>query len=443
MNKHTLPIVAIVGPPNAGKSTLLNKIIKERLAVTADLPGTTRDRQYLDTSWNGVDFTLVDTAGLTLDPAVELETNIAKQVDIALDEAGVIILVVDGKQPHFSLKQNLLNKFRKTKKKVILAINKIDSPVNTEVQTADFQALGIKPMFAISSVTGRGIGDMLDEVSEYLKKNRSPVKKEDANEDTIPVSIVGKPNVGKSSIINAILNEERVVVSSIPGTTRTSIDTNITIDKTNYTFIDTAGLKRKAYKQPKADLFSGFQTFKSIRKSDVCLFVIEAQKTITKQDLKIAGEIIDQKKGAIVIVNKIDLYDGRKKDLKDYVSHHFPYLWMYPVHFISAVTKQGLSEAVSSIKPIYNTRRKKIYTETLEKFLEKKIEENPPKKLRDQRTPRIFRLSQINVSPPTFELLVNRPGAISKQFRNFLEKSIIKDLNFWGTPIVLKLKAKL
>ena len=271
--RSQLPILAIVGEPNVGKSTLMNKIYGERIAVTSVVAGTTRDRQYLDTSWNGVDFTMVDTAGITFGNKQELEAELEEQIDVAAQEATMLLLVVDGKGTVDVIDRKALLKFRKMKKPIVVAVNKLDSPRNLEAFTAPFLKLGIKHVFPVSSVTGRGIGDLLDQVAVELKK--VAVKKTIVPEG-IAVSIVGKPNVGKSSIINKILKEQRVIVSPIPGTTRTAIDTHVKIDKQDYTFIDTAGLKRKDHRQKQPDVFSGFQTFKSIRRSDVVFLVIDA-----------------------------------------------------------------------------------------------------------------------------------------------------------------------
>ncbi len=302
---HKLPIVALVGPPNAGKSTLLNKINGGQLAVTSEIAGTTRDRQYITTDWDGHEFMLVDTAGLDMDAKGELETNIQKQINRAVKEADVIVMVVDGKQPVGALDRKVLTTFRKLKTKKILAINKVDSPRNLEKSLADFSRLGIKDMFPLSALTGRGIGDMLDAVVQAL----GLPEKDDAEDASathyplpttnspIAVSILGKPNVGKSSLFNKILNDERSVVSAVPGTTRTAIDDNITIDGVDYTFIDTAGLKKKEHKQAKPDIFSTFQTFRSIRRSDVCIFVLDANEEITVQDQRIAREILNMQKG--------------------------------------------------------------------------------------------------------------------------------------------------
>ncbi len=462
MNKN-FPIIAIVGPPNSGKSTLLNKIAGKPLAVTSDLAGTTRDRQYLDVSWNSKNFTLVDTAGLTLDLKDELEINVQKQIEIAISEASAVVILADGKEPAAALDLKILKKFRNLKKPIILAVNKLDSPKNLEEKMAEFSRLGIKNKIAVSAVTGRGIGDLLDNLAELIKESEGEIdsqKAEDKSPNAIAVSIIGKPNVGKSSIFNALLKEDRVVVSPLPGTTRTAIDSDVSINGIDYTFIDTAGLKKKEHRQAQPDLYSGFQAFKAIRRSNVCFLIIDATEEITTQDQRIAQEIFAMDKGCIILANKIDIYSGiklgkstgrqdsRKQaddeygSLRDYISHHFPFLWMCPAFFVSAVTGEGLDEALAAIKPIFEARNKTVDNQTLSEFLMRMLKKNPPKLLRDQKKPKVFSLCQVEVNPPKFELLVNHPAAISMQFRKFLENSIIRDLNFWGTPIVLKLVGK-
>lgn len=459
MNK-ILPIVAIVGPPNAGKSTLLNKIVGKPLAVTSEVSGTTRDRQYADVSWNGQTFTLVDTAGLILGVDGELETNVQKQIDVAVKEADILLLVVDGKQPPASLDRQTLLKFRGLKKPTLLVINKTDSVKTVENKLAEFSRLGIKNKFAVSAVTGGGIGDLLDTVVNLLPKRGPSSSLEDGPLNSIAVSIVGKPNVGKSSIFNKFLKNERAVVSAVPGTTRASVDSKIEINGINYTFIDTAGLKKKAFRQEQPDIFSGFQTFKSIRRSDVCLFVIDAFEELSKQDQQIAQEIFKMGKGCVILINKVDLVDtkttganlkqktrkGESDDeygsLRDLVSHHFPFLWSSPVFFVSAKTGEGLKEALEIIQPIYERRQKQISQEELDNLLERKIKYNPPKLLRDQKKPKVFGLKQLQTNPPQFELYVNHPAAISVQFRKYIQNAIVKELNFWGTPVNLKLRGK-
>ena len=243
------------------------------------------------------------------------------------------------------------------KKPIVVAVNKLDSPKNLESYTAPFLRLGIKHVFPVSSITGRGLGDMLDQIALELKKVAVP---KSIIPEGIAVSIVGKPNVGKSSLMNKILNENRVIVSPIPGTTRTAIDTHTKIDKQQYTFIDTAGLKRKGYRQKQPDVFSGFQTFKSIRRSDVVLFLIDATEPVTKQDQVIAGEIFDLAKGVIIVANKMDIFEESKKELQDYISLHFPFLWFSPVFLVSAKNGKGVKEVIDAIKPIYENRQKVV-----------------------------------------------------------------------------------
>lgn len=439
MNKKRLPIVAIVGEPNVGKSTLLNKIAGTRAAVTSDVAGTTRDRQYIDTSWNGVDFTLVDTAGLTYGNKQELEAELETQIDHALVEADLILFVADSKTDSNTTDRKALVKFRKTTKPVVLVVNKMDSPKALREFGTEWNRLGIKAIFPVSAQTGRGMGDMLDEVAKELKKLKMP-KLEKPN--GIPVAIVGKPNVGKSSLINKILGEDRVVVSDIPGTTRTSIDVDITFENTDFTLIDTAGLKKKSYRQAQPDVYSVFQTFKSIRKSEVVMFVIDAIETITKQDQSIAGEILDLGRGVVIVVNKMDQFEGDQKELQDYVSHHFPFLWFAPVFFVSAKTGDGITEALKALKPIYDARAKVVTQEELDRLLAYTLEKNPPRRMLDQKVPKVYGLNQIGSFAPMFELIVNHPAAISQQYRRYLEKQIIQKLEFWGTPIKLHLTKK-
>jgi GTP-binding protein len=419
----------------------MNKIAGHMFAVTSPVEGTTRDRQYVDSVWNGVDFTLVDTAGITFDGRDELEKNVRMQIEIAIEEADMLWLVVDGKQPVRSMDQKALLKFRKSSKPVMLLINKVDSVKKIDETVENFKALGIKNLFAISATNGRGFGDMLDFATDYLKKNVELNEKEN-KASGIAVSIVGKPNVGKSSLFNKIINEERVVVSEIPGTTRTAIDTTITYKDQTYTFIDTAGLKKKTDRQALPDIFSGFQTFKAIRRSDVCLLLTDATVEVSKQDQQIAQEILKLGKSVILVANKYDIYKGTEQDLRDYFSFHFQFVRTSPLFFISAKTGDNIDEMLSAIEPIYNNRNRTASQEELDKLLAKKMKKNPPILIRDQKQPKVFGLKQLDTNPPLFELYVNFPAAISKQFRDSVKNGIIEDLGFWGVPVNLRLRGK-
>lgn len=471
---NQLPIIAIVGEPNVGKSTLLNKMAGGMRAVTSDVAGTTRDRQYIDAAWNGVAFTLLDTAGVTFGRGQdtgrvgasgggagqsqqqasvhgggsgqtsvhgELETKLNQQIDIGVAQADFLLFIVDGKQPAAAVDRKALLKFRKIKKPVVLVINKIDGARAIEPALAEFQRLGIKPAFAVSALTGRGLGDLLDYVTDYLKEHgllaTAPLPSEG-----IAVAICGKPNVGKSSLFNRIIKEERVVVSPVPGTTRTAIDSTIKYYGDTYIFIDTAGLKKKIHRQEQPDVFGGFQTYRSMRRSDVVLLVIDAIEEITKQDQHIAQEIFKLDKGLILVATKIDLYRGKEDALRDYISLHFPFFWMSPLFLVSGKTGAGIDELLKAIKPIYETRQKVVGQAQLDVLLEKTLKQNPPKLLRDQKKPKVLGLRQTGANPPAFELLVNHPAAISAQYRRYLEKAIIKSLDFWGTPIILRLRGK-
>ncbi len=438
---NSIPLIAVVGEPNAGKSTLINKIAGKPLAVTSPVAGTTRDRQYIDSSWNGVAFSLVDTAGITFGNSQELEHELNTQIDIAVEQADIVWFVVDSKSGVGTIDRKTLLKFRKLQKQIALVINKVDSPKQMEVTIGEFQSLGIKNIFTVSSVSGRGIGDLLDDAAKYIKQNNLYTPEEEQSHG-IGVSIVGKPNVGKSSILNKILGQERVIVSPIAGTTRTAIDTFTTIAGQDYTFIDTAGLRKKEHKQKLPDIYSGFQTFKAMRRSDVVFLVIDASDKITKQDQHIAGEIIDLDKGIIILANKMDQYKGDEQELRDYISYHFPFLWFSPMFFVSAIDGTGIEEAINSIKPIYENRLREIPQEDIDALLARVMKKNPPMLLRDQKKPKVNGLRQIDTNPPFFELSVNHPAAISQAFRRYLQKRIMTELELWGTPVGLRLKGK-
>lgn len=435
------PLVAIVGEPNVGKSTLLNKLVSQRLALTTAIAGTTRDRFYASASWNGVDFTLVDTAGIILEQRDELEKNVQKQVRIALAEADVIVYVLDGKKSPESINRNILNDLRKIGKDLVVAINKIDSPKKMNTTAGEYQFTGVKKIFPVSAVSGMGTGDLLDGITEMLAaKGYGQLEKDPS---TISVSIVGKPNVGKSSMFNKILGEERVVVSSIAGTTRNVTDTDIIYKDTKIKFLDTAGLKKKEKRAPLPDIYAAFQTLRAMNRSDICILVIDATEGITQQDQRIAGEIVDAGKGLIMVANKTDLLTNEQnnklqKDLPDY----FEFLWWAPAISTSAKNGDGISEVLDYILKIVANRNKTIDDETVATFFKAKLKQRQPQRIRDERIPKVWSLKQKSINPPIFNMVVNEPAAISMQFRKFIQNAIIKELDFWGTPVLLKLEAK-
>lgn len=439
--KNEEALVAIIGEPNVGKSTILNKIVSERIALVSKIAGTTRDRFYAPTSWNGVDFLLVDTAGIIVEQRDELEKNVQKQVEIAIKEADLILYVIDGKKDPEHINRAVLNRLRKEKKNLVVAINKVDSPKKLDEKSAEYSFLGFKDIFACSATSGVGIGDMLDRISELLKAKGFGTVEKDLSE--IAVSIVGKPNVGKSSLFNRILGEERVVVSAVAGTTRNTIDTNILYADKKIKILDTAGLKKKEKRAAVPDIYAALQTLRAVRKSDVCVLVIDSSEGLTKQDQSIAGDIVDSAKGLIIAVNKIDLLSPEKREiLENNLADMFPFLWWTPVVPISAKTKEGIDDILNYIIKINENRNKFINNQTMSEFFSKKAQQRTPQRIRDERVPKVYSLHQAETNPPVFIMVVNEPSAISMQFRKFVQNSIIKDLDFWGTPVILKLQAK-
>lgn len=433
--------VAIVGEPNVGKSTLMNRIISQRVALATKYPGTTRDRFYAPTIWNGIDFTLIDTAGIILERRDELEQNVQKQAEIALDQADALIYVVDSKQPVERVDREVLRMIRRHKKPIVLAVNKCDSPQRILSAAADFAFTGIKSIIACSAISGAGTGDLLDAVTSELAKLGFGTYERDLG--TISVSIVGKPNVGKSSFFNAIVGEERVVVSSVPGTTRNPIDTLITYKNENIKLVDTAGLKRKEKRAEVPDIFAAVQTLRTIRRSEVCILMIDGSEHITQQDQRVAGDIVEANKGLIVAINKTDLLDEKQNEaLRRDLEHFFPFLWWAPVVPISAKENTGTDAVLDYVLEIEINRKKEYDDERLGEFLQRKMKENPPKRVRDERVPKVYSLRQEGTNPPVFRMSVNEPSAISMQFRKFLENSIIRELGFWGSPIQLRLERK-
>ncbi len=436
MKDQNLPVVALVGAPNAGKSTLLNRIAGEHLAVTSPVAGTTRDRQYAEIAWNGKQFLLADTAGLDMDSHTDLEEAIQAQIQTAISESVLVIFVADYKSGPQGLDRNVLLKLRKLKVPKILAINKVDSPKTQSTAPLEFSKWGIKPNIAISALTGRGVGDLLDIVAEMLPKEPKRAK---IKPDSIKIALIGKPNVGKSSLLNSWLKDTRMVVSEVPGTTRTAIDTDLTIHNQNFTLIDTAGLKRKATRQEQPDLFASFQTYRSIRRSDLCFLVIDATLPITTQDLSLAREITDQDKGCIILVNKMDLYQGSKEKLHAYLSDQFPQLWMCPIFFASALKLDTPKDLWELAKGIFQRRNKQIPQDELDTLLAGKLRHDPPRRQLDQKKPKVYSLKQIDTNPPSFAVYVNHPRAFAESFQKSLAKQLIKEKDFWGTPVKVQL----
>lgn len=428
-------VVAIVGRPNVGKSTLFNRIARERLAIVEDTPGVTRDRLYTAAKWLDREFLLIDTGGLT-DEKDPIQTQIRKQVDIALEEADVLIMVVDGRESLTTSDYQVAELLRKTKKPVVLALNKIEDfkmMIDPEVYS-----LGLDEPILISAEHGRNIGDLLDAVLKYI-----PEDIEEEDEDLIRVTFVGRPNVGKSSMVNALLGENRVIVSDIPGTTRDAIDTPVTIDGTRYLLVDTAGIRRKSKVEAAVEYYSVLRAFKAMERSDVVILVLDATENVAEQDLKIAGMIKEAGKACIILVNKWDLVEKDHRTVDEYtdrIRDSLDFLDFAPIMFVSAKTGQRLTKLPTLINQVMESYTFRISTNRLNQVISDAIMLHHPPSNKG-RPFKIYFTSQIRVKPPTFRLTVSDTEGFHFSYQRYLENKIREYFGFVGTPIRFTLKS--
>jgi GTP-binding protein len=438
---HT-PLVAIIGLPNSGKSTFFNKVLSNRKALTYPEAGTTRDRSYGLTQWNGMSFFLIDTAGIIQRPDSELERNVQKQTAIALEEADLILLVVDGQTHPSNEDYAVAQRLSSSGKPVVLAVNKIDAR-NTKTQTmaAAYQNLGLNEPFLMSSVNGSGVGDVLDAIVEKLKTAYPP---QTSNEKAgLKIAFLGKPNVGKSSLINALLKQDRLVVHHEAGTTRSTVEVPFEYGGREFILLDTAGIKRKWNQDTDVEAAAAFQSIRTLSDTDVAFFVLDGSEEITVQDQIISESILEQGKSVVVILNKMDLLSEEEQSkLLDKLPHYFPQAWFAPVLFSSAKTAQGLELLLKFAVQAFEAGSKKIEEEDLDAFLDKTIEENMPGKKDDQRAPKLYNLKQIAINPPTFKMTVNFPAAVSESWKKWFEKQFRLKFGFEGTPIIIRYARK-
>ncbi len=437
-----IPLVAIIGLPNAGKSTLFNKVLETKKALTHQEAGTTRDRHYGLTAWNGLSFYLVDTAGLAR-PNSPLEKNIQKQTAIALEESDLILLVVDGKTPVSHEDLAVAKRLNRSGKPTVLAANKIDNRSTRVVTTAaEYSKIGLGEPILVSSTNGTGLGDLLDAVTAILKKNFGEMHEEDS--DRLKLAFIGKPNVGKSSLINALLKQDRLLVDSKAGTTRSTVDIPFEYnakggEKKKYILLDTAGVKKKWKQDIDIETAAAMQSLRTIPKVDVALFVIEANSDMTFQDQAIAEEILRQNKSILIVINKIDLLSKEEKEsFIDRLPDYLPQLWWAPVVFTSAIKGDGLDKMLELAQSSFDATNKTVPIPELDAFLDKVLRQHMPGKMDDERAPKLYNLKQVATNPPIITLTVNFPSALAMAWRKFFEKQFRLEFGFEGTPVVFK-----
>ena len=432
------PTVAIVGRPNVGKSTLFNRICGGRRAIVSEQAGTTRDRHFGDAEWNGRRFWLVDTGGLVPDSAESMDKAIRRQVELALAEADLVIFVVDGKAGPHPIDESIAEKLRRTQRPVLLAVNKLDDLERSTAQY-DFYSLGLGDPFGVSAGVGKGSGDLLDRIVELL-----PAGAEEDTE-TVQVAVVGRPNVGKSSIINKLLGEDRLVVSPVAGTTRDAIDTALKHEGRFLNFIDTAGLWRMARVVEDVVLYSTLRTERAIERADVCVLVVDAADGMHHQDLRIAGEAWERGAGLIVLVNKWDLIQDKDANTavrgEESLKARVPFLRFVPFLYVSAVTGQRVRKLLDLILEVAAERERRIPTHEVNEVLQALLQRaSPPQKEGDE--VKLLYASQVGTAPPMFAIVSNRPDDVAESYQRYLINGFREAWGFKGAPVRLKFTAR-
>ena len=432
-----LPKLAIVGRPNVGKSALFNRIAQKKIAIVDEAEGVTRDRLYADSDLFGFNFQVIDTGGIDPRSAAEFNEHIKRQAEIAIEEADSLVMVVDAQVGPTALDKEIAQILLKTTKPLTLAVNKIDFPGHKD-QIYLFYSLGIKEIVAVSAAQNWQMAELLESAFRDLPKENF----EQLPDPTIRVAVVGRPNVGKSSLVNAFLEEERCIVSPIAGTTRDSIDTIVEKEGTRYTLIDTAGIRRKNKEHEVVDKFAAIRTERAIERSDVCLLMLDAQVGITAQEKRIACKIEETGKGCILLLNKWDLVKGFKMEhcLRG-VEDDVPFLKHCPVIFMSAKTGRNLDKIFPLINQVVEDSRKRITTGQLNKFIAGCLQRNHPPMMQGKRL-RIYYMAQVDIEPPRFILFVNYPHLMADTYKKYLYNQFREEYRFSGVPIEMHLRGK-
>jgi len=434
-----LPVVAIIGRPNVGKSTLFNRIIKKREAIVDDQPGVTRDRLYAQTDWCGQSFLLVDTGGYLPQATEEMDLAVREQVEIAIEEADIVLYVVDRTTGITDWDVDISNKLKKANKPLLLLVNKVDHQL-MEADEYDFYKLGLGDPIGISAIQGRKIGDMLDLLIPHLKK----VPLLSPADDAIKLAVIGRENVGKSSFVNTLLGHSRLIVTSIPGTTRDPIDSELNYQNRKYLLIDTAGLKRKTKVKENVLFYSHLRTLRSLQRADVVIYFLDANDGPTRQDMRIVQEAMKQKKGMVIAINKWDLITKDDKTMKVWEEALKEKLGLYdfiPLIFTSVLQKQRLYKLLDLATQVYEELFKQIPTHELNEFLLPIIKQTSPPSSQGKEI-KINYITQIKNNPPLIGFFSNFPKLVGENYRRFLERKIRQQWGFSGVPITIVFKAK-
>ncbi len=434
------PIVAVVGRPNVGKSSFFNYIAGKRIAIVEDTPGVTRDRIYTDVEWRGRKFTMIDTGGIEPKTNDGILVQMKYQAELAMDSADVIVFMVDMKDGITAADYEVAKMLRKTGKPIVLIVNKVDKTGEIPAEVYEFYNLDMGDPHPISTLQGLGIGDALDAVYDNFKD----IPEEDEEENVIKVALIGKPNVGKSSLINKILGEQRVIVSDVPGTTRDAIDTEFERDGQKYTFIDTAGLRKKSKVNENIEKYSGMRTVTAIERADVCLLLIDANDGVTEQDTKVAGYAHEAGKGVIIVVNKWDIHEKETGTLEKYrekVYQDLAYLTYAPIVFVSALTGQRVNKLFELIPYVADQNAMRISTGMLNDVINEAIAMVQPPSDKGRRL-KVLYATQVSTKPPTFVVFVNSKKLMHFSYMRYLENQIRKNFGLEGTSIKMIAREK-
>lgn len=433
-------IVAIVGRPNVGKSTLFNRLFGERQAIIDDISGVTRDRIYGNSEWNGKNFTIIDTGGFVKNSNDVFESAIREQVKIAIDEANAIVFMVDVTTGITDLDEQITDMLRKTRKKVYLAVNKVDNHSRL-LQANEFYGLGFEHTYFLSSISGTGVGELLDDVVEPFEVVDED--KEDANR--LPqIAIIGQPNVGKSTLLNSLIGEDRNIVTDVPGTTRDAIHTEYNKYNHHFLLVDTAGIRRKTKVHEDLEFYSVIRAIKSLEECDVCLLMIDARTGIEAQDSNLFSLAIKKHKGIVILVNKWDLVEKETNTMAHYekeLKYKLAPFNDVPIIFISAMNKQRIFNVVETAMEVYKRRGQKVKTSDLNEFLAEVTEKNPPPHYKGKLV-KIKYLTQVPKTYPAFAFFCNNPDYIQQAYKQYLENQLRERYNFTGIPISLYFKEK-